>query len=316
MSKGLNFPKPPIIFRNTQRSVAEYLRAQERCEREYFEALVGACKGTCNPVVDDGLPGGHTDYEVHFDGDNLISELKSVGDSKVVQTRDSIRDAIVLELEKRGEMLWIFTDAPWRNWIESRQLPSHTKIAKQIVDAATTAASHLVDSGTGEDAKVASEFTFGTVGLTVMRANTVSVYVSEFERIDLAERIRDTLGQARSQHKTSRSPELPLVVVLFLRDAFDDIKAVATAICGDLEVHLKIPSPGSNVPVKATPGRTNRFFAPHKNTSVSGVLYVPCGSNWSQSPVTLIPNPFARCPVKESWFKHSDIARQEIDLSS
>ncbi len=105
------------------------------------------------------------------------------------------------------------------------------------------------------------------------------------------------------------------MIVLFLRDTFDDISRVGGALLGDYMYVLVRQSPGTALQIDPTLGRTNRFYAPHKNTSVSAVLYVPCGTNWSDSPVTPIPNPFAKIPVQDSWFAHLEIARQEIDLS-
>ena len=281
----------------------------------YFEAVVKACGGSSTPVENDELPGGHTDYVVAFGEDRLSCELKSVSDSSVTSSRKTLRDMIVEELKKRSEMLWVITDGRWRDWIESKQMTGHSRVAKRIVAAAIEVAKEIPAPNTGQSEVGHVTFDFGVVKINVQRANTAFAYVSEFERIDLAKRIREVLGKARLQHKTSTTPELPLVVVLFLRDWFDDISELGTALCGDFTYNLRVPTAGSVSLAEGTPGRTNRFFAPHKNTSVSAVLYVPCGPNWSNSPVTLILNPFARHPVSDSWFSHPEIARQEIDLT-
>lgn len=309
-------PELPRVSKERANRGENSLEVQEARERKYFEAVVTACEGRWTRIEDDGKPGGHPDYEVTFGADLLSCELKSIGDCEVTLRRNDLRDMIVEELERRNETLWIMTDAPWRNWIESGQITDAPSVARQIVDVAVEVAERPPISNTVESAEKNVGFSFGTAKITVFRAETIAAHVGEFERIDLSARIREVLGSARVQHKTSELSHLPFIVVLFVRDSFDDIKEVATAICGDFEVHLAIPPPQSDVPIKTTLGRTNRFFAPQKNTSISGVLYVPCGPNWSNSPVTLILNPFARHHVCDSWFKHAKIARQDIDLTS
>jgi hypothetical protein len=252
---------------------------------------------------------------VTFGEDRLSCELKSLSDNSVTTSRNTLRDIVVADLEKRKEMLWIFTDGRWRDWIESGQLTGHAQVAKRIVEAAIEVSKAIPAPNTGQSEVGLVKFDFGDVKITIQRANTAFAYVGEFEEIDLPRRIREVLGKARLQHKSSKTPDLPLVVTLFLRDFFDDIRHLGTALCGDLTCQFRIPPSGNFALAEQSPGRTNRFFALHKNTSVSAVLYVPCRANWSNSPVTLILNPFAQRPVKDAWFQHPEIERQEIDLT-